>query len=155
MENRLKEETIDISSRKAKHMDKIFLEWTNLTYEVLKKETKKKPDNKIQNSAQIAEERISLANIETKPSSSRFLLNNVTGYAKPKELLGIMGSSGCGKTTLLNVLSERQLPQNELHKITRDVLILFINLSRLKQTMYLSIIQILEKYVHTLCKMIS
>lgn len=33
------------------------------------------------------------------------ILNDVSGYAKPKEMLAIMGSSGCGKTSLLNVLA--------------------------------------------------
>ena len=32
------------------------------------------------------------------------ILNNVTGYAKPGEVVGIMGASGSGKTSLLNIL---------------------------------------------------
>jgi len=36
------------------------------------------------------------------------LLNNVHGYAKPGELIALMGASGAGKTTLLNALSQRQ-----------------------------------------------
>ena len=35
------------------------------------------------------------------------ILSNVTGYARPKEMLAIMGSSGCGKTSLLNILGQR------------------------------------------------
>lgn len=35
------------------------------------------------------------------------ILNNVSGYAKPKEMIAIMGASGSGKTSLLNVLAQR------------------------------------------------
>lgn len=37
------------------------------------------------------------------------ILNKVSGYARPGELLAIMGSSGAGKTTLMNVLTRRNL----------------------------------------------
>ena len=35
------------------------------------------------------------------------ILTNNNGYAKPNEVLAIMGSSGSGKTSLLNVLAQR------------------------------------------------
>ena len=35
------------------------------------------------------------------------ILHDVTGYAKPGEMLAIMGASGSGKTSLLNILGQR------------------------------------------------
>ena len=35
------------------------------------------------------------------------ILNNVNGYALPKEMMAIMGASGSGKTSFLNVLASR------------------------------------------------
>ena len=32
------------------------------------------------------------------------ILHNVTGYARPGEMVAIMGASGSGKTSLLNIL---------------------------------------------------
>lgn len=33
------------------------------------------------------------------------ILTSISGYAKPKEMVAIMGASGSGKTSLLNVLA--------------------------------------------------
>ncbi|KAI4296394.1 hypothetical protein L6164_036356 [Bauhinia variegata] len=38
-------------------------------------------------------------------NGSRPILQNLTGYAKPGQLLAIMGPSGCGKSTLLDTLA--------------------------------------------------
>jgi len=44
-------------------------------------------------------------------------LHNASGYAKPREMLAIMGASGSGKTSLLNILGQR-LEQSKGCKVT-------------------------------------
>ncbi len=47
-------------------------------------------------------------NIRTMGANGRRMkqiLTNSNGYAKPKELMAVMGASGSGKTSLLNVLA--------------------------------------------------
>jgi len=48
------------------------------------------------------------SNLSTSPiPGSSFALKDVSGVARPGQILAVMGESGCGKTTLLNVLSQR------------------------------------------------
>lgn len=42
------------------------------------------------------------------------ILKNVSGYANPREILAIMGSSGSGKTSLLSILSNQIIPHREV-----------------------------------------
>src|SRR5574343_1037728 len=49
-------------------------------------------------------------NVETPSNGDQLtLLNDVSGYANPHEIVAIIGASGSGKTSLLSVLS------NEMH----------------------------------------
>ncbi len=42
---------------------------------------------------------------------------NLTGMARPNELMGLLGPSGCGKTLLLNIISDRlYAPQGSVYK---------------------------------------
>ncbi len=52
------------------------------------------------------ENKIYLAAGKDKPKMKQ-LLHNLSGFARPKEVLAIMGPSGGGKTTTLNILSQR------------------------------------------------
>ena len=43
-------------------------------------------------------------------TTTRVILNKVSGYVRSGQLLGIIGTSGSGKTTLLNILARRLAP---------------------------------------------
>jgi ABC-type lipoprotein export system ATPase subunit len=45
--------------------------------------------------------------VDNENKNYKKILNNVTGYAKPGEMVAIMGASGSGKTSLLNILGQR------------------------------------------------
>lgn len=45
------------------------------------------------------------ASITAKTENMKKILHNLQGYAKPKEILAIMGGSGSGKTTTLNIFA--------------------------------------------------
>ena len=47
--------------------------------------------------------------MKSKPKPEKKILSNVSGIARPGEVLAIMGASGAGKSTLLNTLLFRNL----------------------------------------------
>ncbi|KAG2392252.1 hypothetical protein C9374_012504 [Naegleria lovaniensis] len=81
----------------------IQLEWHNLEYKV---KVKPSPPSQIMK----PKERIgfSLKNFFKKVDKQ--ILHPMTGYVAPGQVLAIMGPSGAGKTSLLNILSQRVKP---------------------------------------------
>lgn len=53
------------------------------------------------------------------PGGTRRLLHDVMGYVKPGTLTALMGASGAGKTTCLDVLAQRK----NIGVITGDILV--------------------------------
>ena len=43
--------------------------------------------------------------------SMKDIVQNLTGVARPNEIIGLLGPSGSGKTVLLNIFSDRLYPQ--------------------------------------------
>merc|ERR1719204_798622 len=82
---------ITTSNSKVEKGEGILLSWSSLTVQV----PEKKPRSCFPGSKE--------------PVPAKKLLNQVTGQAKPGELLAILGASGAGKSTLLNTLAFRNL----------------------------------------------
>ena len=86
--------------------DPVTLEWHNINYSIsLKKKNL-----------------IFWSKTKTDGNDRRKLLNDISGIARPGELLAIMGSSGAGKTTLLNSLAGR-ISLNRNDKLTGTILV--------------------------------
>jgi ABC-type multidrug transport system ATPase subunit len=75
--------------------EQITLTWENVTFRVPIKDKRilEEPHN------------FSVVNVDGKPL--RTIVENLTGYARPNELIGLLGPSGGGKTVLMNIFSSR------------------------------------------------
>eukprot|EP00826_Nyctotherus_ovalis_P052894 TRINITY_DN678_c0_g1_i5.p1 TRINITY_DN678_c0_g1~~TRINITY_DN678_c0_g1_i5.p1 ORF type:complete len:333 (+),score=57.20 TRINITY_DN678_c0_g1_i5:414-1412(+) len=82
--------------------DDITLFWKDLTFRVPVKDSKNLSDRIVSNP--------NFAVIDGKPMKN--IIQNLTGYAKPRELIGLLGPSGSGKTVLLNIFSDRLVTTN-------------------------------------------
>ena len=49
------------------------------------------------------------------------ILNDISGFALPCEVLAIIGPAGCGKTSLLSVLSDRLESNLKFSQMSRSV----------------------------------
>ena len=77
------QENFGLSRSKDEH---ITVEWTNINYSVITNDSKKGSKSGKKNNR---------------------ILRDVSGRAESGQLLAIMGPTGCGKTSLLNVLAAR------------------------------------------------
>jgi len=59
----------------------------------------------------------------------REILKNISGICRPGELTAIMGASGAGKTSLLNILSCRITSKGSGVKLSGDFLLMEINMT--------------------------
>lgn len=77
------------------HLDKITLFWENTTFRVPIKDKRilDEPHN------------FTVVDVDGKPQ--RTIVENLTGIARPSELIGLLGPSGGGKTVLMNIFSSR------------------------------------------------
>eukprot|EP00826_Nyctotherus_ovalis_P052896 TRINITY_DN678_c0_g1_i8.p1 TRINITY_DN678_c0_g1~~TRINITY_DN678_c0_g1_i8.p1 ORF type:complete len:598 (+),score=123.39 TRINITY_DN678_c0_g1_i8:364-2157(+) len=76
-------------------LEKISLFWEDVTFRVPIKDPRilDEPHN------------FTVVNVDGKPQ--RTIVESLTGYAKPNELIGLLGPSGGGKTVLMNIFSSR------------------------------------------------
>lgn len=77
--------------------DNMTLFWKDLTVRVPLKNAKNLSERITTN--------LNFAMVDNKPMKT--IVQNLTGYAKPGELIGLVGPSGAGKTVLLNIFSDR------------------------------------------------
>lgn len=89
--------------------DRVFLSWHNLDFSVpLTKEDKQKvaTQKKLFGDINMAKNnQVGGMYLSAKEKDQKEIIHNVSGYAKPREMIAMMGPSGSGKTSLLNVLA--------------------------------------------------
>jgi ABC-type multidrug transport system ATPase subunit len=102
-------------------IDRITLVWKNLTVRTPIKIKKQKTAEHTELNVKMTEDR-----------PMKTIVENLTGVAKPNEIIGLLGPSGSGKTVLLNIFSSRlHLPKgseyernvyvNKKQPLTRDL----------------------------------
>ena len=91
----------------------MYYSWHGLNFSVpLKKEEKA-----LLESSEKGEVRI---NVSKDDPNMKQILSNISGFARPGEMTAIMGASGSGKTSLLNILAQR-LDVSRAAKVSGDI----------------------------------
>lgn len=93
-----------ISATSSRHADeKVYLKWENLTFETVVKDAEK-------------------STLLKPVYKTKKILKELSGGAESGQLLAILGPTGCGKTSLLNVLAAR-VPSGgqKNNKLTGDI----------------------------------
>lgn len=87
--------------------DDVTLFWKDITFRIpIKNAEALKARTKVENP--------NIVEIDGRPM--RTIVQNLTGVAKPRELIGLLGPSGAGKTVLLNIFSDRlNTPSNSVY----------------------------------------
>mmetsp|Transcript_17346 Transcript_17346/g.29161 ORF Transcript_17346/g.29161 Transcript_17346/m.29161 type:complete len:157 (+) Transcript_17346:80-550(+) len=106
----------------------VFISWHNLTFTVPAKPTTQKQEakdiekispmdfnseeNRVQklldqNASSMEPEMARRYTTAPQNRGMKTILHNLSGYAKPGEMIALMGGSGCGKSSFLNVLGQR------------------------------------------------
>ena len=106
----------------AEEEQELFDEYAGLSNNFSENTTKHDHDDSIAHSVRMHDQSsytpsslratLTWANLTVTLASGKTVINDITGLAKPGELLAVMGESGAGKTTFLNLVGGRALNQN-------------------------------------------
>lgn len=97
------------SETSTRRTERVDLVWKDLCFTVPVKASKEKKPSHLGSSASLDKSNSSGIPPSQSPKSRRekLILDNVSGYVRTGTMLAVMGSSGAGKTSLLNLLAGR------------------------------------------------
>ncbi len=104
------ESTERVNERSTAQSNEVTLFWENLTFMVPSQETAdlNKDGPKLTVKEHFCATEALTGHSAEKPMKT--IVQNLTGVARPNEIVGLLGPSGCGKTVLMNIFSSRLHP---------------------------------------------